>query len=559
MKLILLQFCVIFFLLISNFNCKKNVSQTANENLNQKASTNPYEMNYPKTKAELDSDAKWDDFEMKSEMENYYIVNDPNGLTVYSSSEDFKSKKDFIPRGVKFQFTTPAKKDLQFYIDPNKIWWKEIKWDDKTGWLPWNLNYEKQTLKFSHSYMNAEKYQNFALSQETTQILELPMEGSKVIETIPAFKILKSNFSAQIMKDYRDDYETTEYFSPNPNEITWHEIETSDGKLGYTSDKNIHLYSEREEALNAQKDKRIFKKGYFVIKNYRPNLYRDNPLESISNSAKVKISKEKIHFVTNSEIINGIRYYILDLESKLKKNKSVIIKDSKSISNNRNILISEKDGVFYNIQEFPEYTAKHTSFKGDKRLIDIMRKEYEGERFSMYLNYSKFELRKISNKSKDGNSYYLGKAYLGANPPPDEFDRRFKYMIFLKNKNGEYLPMLSGLTSSIPIRILDLDKDGNYEIETEIHERVSNKRNLYILKDGKYISSADLLPKGYDIDIIDVKRGLIYAGHGFHFQFGKEEREKGMVFKLQKGEFIPTDFDPALLTDIKHIYKMRED
>ncbi|MBK6607887.1 MAG: hypothetical protein IPG24_21015 [Leptospiraceae bacterium] len=93
MKLILLQFCVIFFLLISNFNCKKNVSQTANENLNQKASTNPYEMNYPKTKAELDSDAKWDDFEMKSEMENYYIVNDPNGLTVYSSSEDFKSKK----------------------------------------------------------------------------------------------------------------------------------------------------------------------------------------------------------------------------------------------------------------------------------------------------------------------------------------------------------------------------------------------------------------------------------------------------------------------------------
>jgi hypothetical protein len=32
-----------------------------------------------------------------------------------------------------------------------------------------------------------------------------------------------------------------------------------------------------------------------------------------------------------------------------------------------------------------------------------------------------------------------------------------------------------------------------------------------------------------------------------------------MVFKLQKGELIPIDIDPARLTDIKHIYKMLED
>ncbi len=490
----------------------------------------------------------------KTKMSDYSIVTDPNGIAFYTSPMDLKSKSGVLSTGAKYEYTSIINQEPDAYDT-----WKEITYEGRNVWIIWNPNLEdKLVLNFSR-YATRETFseEGYVLAEKEIAILESPFPEAKQVEKIKSFTFLKSFYSAEQLSHFKGFHEVD--FS-NPRKAIWYEVMTESGKPGYVNDIFTTFYSDLKNAKSAANGKFIQKDGYLKLTKSKPTLYFGDSLETFPSKVKVTFSKEISEFGVKSSIEkNGIRYYRLDHLQYLIDNKVIIITRNGKFfpwdeaDENLDFYISEKDGIYYSEMDVSRKTIENTSFKGDKSAIHVMQREYEEN--SLYLNYSKFKLKKIPNKLSDGDTYYIATAYLylDRSPSNDEFDEANRRMILRKNK-GAFEAVSSNLVSSIPLRILDLDKDGVYEIVTEEHWRMVNQRIIYGIKEGETNYSIILPPeKGYDIGAIDSEKGLVIAGLGLEVAM-KDDLKKGKVYQYSKGKFIPTDIKPERIKPLPHIY-----
>ena len=474
-----------------------------------------------------------------TQISDYSIVTDPNGITFYSKPLNLKSKSGVLSPGAKYQYTSVVKQE------PNASdTWKEIMYEGNKVWIIWNpILEDRLVLNFSTHISNETPLElGYVLTEKEIGILEFPFSDAKQIEKVNPFAILKSFYFAEQRSHFKGFHEVD--FS-NPRKATWHEITTESGVRGYINDVDASFYSDLDKIKSAANDKRLQKVGFFKLKKSKAILYYGDSLKAFSSKVKVN------EFGIDSSIEkSGIRYYRLSHTQYLMREKLIdITRNGKKIpwketDEDLDFYISEKDGIFYTEMEASRKTIDNTRFKGDKSAIRVMQREYEEN--SLFLNYSKFKLKQIPNKLSDGDTYYIATAYLylGQTPSNDEFSGGNRRMILRKNK-GKYQAVSSNLVSSIPLRILDLDKDGVYEIVTEEHWRMVNQRIIYGIKEGETNYSIITPPHGYDIGAIDSEKGLVIAGVGLEAA-RKKDLDKGKVFQYNKGKLIPTD----LKTDV---------
>ncbi|MBP7280588.1 MAG: hypothetical protein KBA66_03365 [Leptospiraceae bacterium] len=473
-----------------------------------------------------------------TQVSDYSIVTDPNGIAFYKSPMDLKSKSGILSSGAKYEYTSVVKQEPDAYDT-----WKEIIHEGNNVWIIWNpILEDRLVLNFSNHISNETPLElGYVLTEKEMSILEFPFADAKQIEKVNSFTILKSSYYAEQRSHFKG-YHEVDY--SNPRKATWYEVITESGNKGYINDVNAAFYSEAQEAKSAANDKRIQKGGFLKLKNPKPKLYFGDTLETFSSKVKIRFSKFIQEFDIHSSLEkSGVRYYQLkNIESLIKEEIIRITHNGKPFpwkesDNNLDFYISEKDGIFYTEMEASRNTIENTSFKGDRSAIRVMQREYEEN--SLFLNYSKFKLKQIPNKLSDGDTYYIATAYLylGHTPSNDEFDEANRRMILRRDK-GVYKAVSSNLVSSIPLRILDLDKDGVYEIVTEEHWRMVNKRIIYGIKEGETNYSIITPPHGNDIGAIDLNKGLIIAGNGLDVAL-KGNLKKGQYFNTAKENLFP--------------------
>lgn len=431
----------------------------------------------------------------KSEIVSEAYVNNPNGLVLYKTKGDLKSKEVVLKPEEKFYFLEKSNK-------AEKESWRKVLYDGKELFT---------TYGYYYSHFDIWEYQpldngrsRFAVTEQSTDLMESPNTYT-TIKSIQEFSVIEVlSFGSSSGSHYKNNHEVLK-------------VKTQDNKIGFI-DSPISMYKTELIAQKNAKAEVVQSEGYFMVTAIEP-IFLD--IESMSPIDKTKykeiLSKDNLVYVNYSKKIDGVRYYSFRSGHPLE----YLLGDS-------SILIPESNGKFLNEKDFTEYTIQNKNFKGDKSIIEQVKK-LQG----YFLNFSDFKLTKLSDDFK-GGKYYLVTVRKGMS------DIYSSYL--LKEYKDAYSQIeVKGSLGIVEVKTFDLDGDGVLEILSLVQERGSAYYELFGMRNGKYQIIASL---STDTEFI---KNVIYVKNGFsEYLPSKDENaysnsrahSSRMKLKYQKGKLI---------------------
>lgn len=393
-----------------------------------------------------------------NEDKRYHVVINPNGIQMYNKPNDFDSKIGAIGFGEKFENQNDTS------VEIGRVLWIKITYKDKVGWIISNRGIDH--LYFWFGFGN----QKAVAQVVDAPVYEFPTEFSNVIDRANQFAILNCSF---VSIPYESDPDLNEVGYPvgtrNASVVEqWYETKTTDGKSGYISSNHFQYYptnSEKYVIEEAKIGKLYYREGRFKIVNKKPILLSIEMFEPYSKDINF-VFRDKFYKTRESRLINGNRYY------KARFDKKIFTNDRRQIFlSSSDAYISEQDIQYYTPREFTEYTALYTTFKGDKKAMNAMRRLFE--KYSLYRDYSNFNLEKIFLGRKMVGNFYI--ASIG------------EHKLILQKIENEY-KVISREISNDP-KLIDINRDGIYEIDTMEPGRPSSYPVRLYYFNGKYRES----------------------------------------------------------------------
>ena len=463
---------------------------------------------------------------------NYAYVTNPNGIALYQTALDLKSKIENIPVGGKIIFTNET-------INPQSDesnQWASVSFNGKKGYVysvdlfagkDWFTLYPFKT---NNEKTNKEE-EAFAIIQTNKAFLyELPSLDSKKVSEIDQFTMVSIVGSGAQYDPFISNNIDLEMGGP---ERSWYEISSGD-KKGFILN-SINYPVTKEQAEIQLKDKYISEKGYFALTAKEPIIYNYDTKEIFGKEYKIKVLKENAFLNTSeSRVINGEQVYLITFADKISVIKKAKPKKSEEDTSPYMGYISAKDGMYFTEEKFSDYTVANTKFKGDMNAITIMRSEFEKR--GIFLNYLNFSLRKISGDNFPKESYFIASAQVG------NLDAYFSESsglrsIILKQTDGIFEPVSSSIYTSRPILYKDLDGDKVKELIVKTPTRGGDETVIYGLKEGKYISLNSTL---YQLGVseIELKGDKIKGKKWITSEDGQTTKPEIHYFKYDHGNFI---------------------
>ena len=421
----------------------------------------------------------------KDEIVSEAYVNNPNGLALYKTKGDLKSKEVVLKPEEKFYFLEKSNDDV-------KESWRKVLYGGKELFA-YSSYYRSEILE----YRNLEKDESrFAVLEYEVQLKDNPRNDSNDLELLPAYSVVEI---IGITGEYGGFSEM--------------KVKTQNHKIGFIY-SSFSEYSSQSVAEKNSRAEFSRKEGFFLVTASNPVfLDKKSMLPIYKSKYKAVIKNGDLIYVNYSKRIEDIRYY--SFESTQMWNNS----------EESSFLIPESNGIYMNEKEFTEYTIKNTKYSGDRRIMyQIMNEENtESSQSDLYnshhwFNFLEFTFTKlVSNYKKE--DYYLAAV--------DEARMHSKkvYYIFRFNK-GQYIKSALDIEffGIHKARTLDIDGDGILEI-------------LIGMKNGKYQSIA------YFLRNTVIKDGIFLVGHTFHERINIDSHAykshpKGTKLKYKKGKLI---------------------
>lgn len=470
--------------------------------------------------------------EQVSENSNYAYVINPNGIALYQTALDLKSKIENIPVGGKIIFTNET-------INPQSDesnQWASVSFNGKKGFVysvdlftgkDWFTLYPFKT---NNEKTNKEE-EAFAIVQTNKAFLyELPSLDSKKVSELDQFTMVGIVGSGAQYDPFISNNIDLEMGGPERN---WYEISSGD-KKGFLLN-SINYPVTKEQAEIQLKDKYISEKGYFALTAKEPTIYNYDTKEIFGKEYRIKVLKENAFLNTSeSRVINGEQVYLITFADKISVIKKAKPKKSEEDTSPYMGYISAKDGMYFTEEKFSDYTVANTKFKGDMNAITVMRSEFEKR--GIFLNYVNFNLRKISGDSFPKESFFIASAEIG------NFDAYFSgssgvRSIILKQTDGIFEPVSSSIYTSRPILYKDLDGDKVKELIVKTPTRGGDETVIYGLKEGKYVSlNSSLYQLG--VSEIELKGDKIKGKKWITSEDGQTTKPEIHFFKYDHGNFI---------------------
>jgi hypothetical protein len=367
----------------------------------------------------------------KDEIVSEAYVNNPNGLALYKTKGDLKSKEVVLNPEEKFYFLEKSNDDV-------KESWRKVLYGGKELFA-YGAGYPHSNIL---EYRKLDAYESrFGVIEKETILRELPFDKAKELEKIPAFSVVEIIATDGI--GYRKI------------------IKTQSNKQGFILEEMTRYKTKLIAEKNAQSEA-LGQDGYFLVTSKEPVFLDIESMNPIDKSKyKEILGKDNLTYVNYSKVIDGIRYYFFT--SELHK---VFFYGYSSI------LIPESNGRFLNNKDFTDYTIQNTNYKGDKKIIERIKN------LGNFLNFSNFKLTKLSSNT-NGEKYYLATVRKGME------DINSSYL--LKENNKVYSHTNTKENYGIAeVKTFDLDGDGILEILSNSVARGDEGYILYGLKNKKY-------------------------------------------------------------------------
>lgn len=467
-----------------------------------------------------------------AEIISYAIVTNPNGIALYQTALDLKSKVESIPLGGKIIFTSETINSQAEDVSN----WSPITYNGKKGYV-YSVNSYTGTdwlslypLKANNDKTNKEEAAYSIIKSPNTPLYELPSVDSKKVDKVDQFTLVNVVASGSQYDPFISNNIDLEM---GAGDRSWYEV-SFNGKQGFIFN-TINYPITKSLAEEQAKDKILSEKGYFALTAKEPTLYNADTKEPFGKEFKIKVLKENAFLdSTESRLIGGEQFYLIYLVDKLSIKQKKKPKKSEDENTPYIAYISAKDGSYFSEQKFTDYTVANTKFKGDMNAITIMRSEFEKR--DIFLNFLNFSLTKISSESYPKESYFIGSATVGNEN--NEFNGSGGIRsIILKQTDGVYEPVSGSIYTSRPIQYRDLDKDGIMEMVVRTPTRGGDEAVIYGLKDGKYVSFNTVLSQ-MGIYEIDIKGDKIKGKKWITSPDGKDTKAEIHYFKYDHGNFI---------------------
>jgi hypothetical protein len=265
----------------------------------------------------------------KDEIVSEAYVNNPNGLALYKTKGDLKSKEVVLNPEEKFYFLEKSNDDV-------KESWRKVLYGGKELFA-YGAGYPHSNIL---EYRKLDAYESrFGVIEKETILRELPFDKAKELEKIPAFSVVEIIATDGI--GYRKI------------------IKTQSNKQGFILEEMTRYKTKLIAEKNAQSEA-LGQDGYFLVTSKEPVFLDIESMNPIDKSKyKEILGKDNLTYVNYSKVIDGIRYYFFT--SELHK---VFFYGYSSI------LIPESNGRFLNNKDFTDYTIQNTNYKGDKKIIE---------------------------------------------------------------------------------------------------------------------------------------------------------------------------------------------
>jgi hypothetical protein len=428
----------------------------------------------------------------KDDIVSEAYVNNPNGLALYKTKGDLKSKEVVLKPEEKFYFLEKSNEDV-------KESWRKVLYGGKELFA-YGAGYSSDLLEFRK--LESEE-SRFGVLEKETILRELPFDKTKELEKIPAFSVVEI---IAIEKRSWKNYSV--------------KVKIENSKIGFI-ETEISQYKTEEVAKKNSISETIREEGYFLVTTKEAVFLSIESMLPIDKVEYETIEKKgNLLFVNYCKKIDGVRYYSYYSRSKMP-----------FFTGSPSILISESNGKFLSEKEFTEYTIQNTNFNGDKRIIEQI-KNID----SHFANFLNFKVTKLASDIKNG-TYYLATVRKGMT------NRNNSYL--LKEYNSVYSSLeIQGSFGIEEVKTFDLDNDGILEILSLGQERGSAYYELFGMKRGKYqvIASFSTDTKFFK-DVIYVnddfseylpsKDGSAYSNSKTYSPRTKLKYQKGKLIKIK--------------------------
>lgn len=423
----------------------------------------------------------------KDEIVSEAYVNNPNGLALYKTKGDLKSKEVVLNPEEKFYFLEKSNDDV-------KESWRRVLYGGKELFA-YGAGYPHSNI-LEYRILEGEE-SRFGVIEGESILREFPFDNAKEIERVPAFSVVEI-LTSEFYLDGRDSVK----------------IKIQNGKIGFT-DGEFNKYNNFEVAVINAKAEVESVTGFFLITSQEPVFLDIKTMNPVSSEKYKEISyKGNLHRVNLSRKINGIRYYTYKSYNPFMGPSSYF-------------LIPESNGKFLNEKDYTDYTIKHTRYRGNPIFIKIVR-ELRDENATNFLD---FKVTKLTSSFK--HDYFLATA------------GRVSFLI--QKKNGNYQKYNFEEEAYFEnfgieeVKTFDLDKDGVLEILSRSKERGADYYLLLGMRDLKY-----QLIASFSYDSI-IKDDIIYSRediseiltlkdeNGYH---KSKTHPPGTKLKYQKGKLI---------------------
>ncbi len=412
-------------------------------------------------------------------------VNNWSGITLYETKGDLKSKEVLLKRGEKLYFLEKSK------VVADKSWRKVL-------------------YKGKELFMIGSDQSNFI-----DEYIQLHTADDRFGVTESEATLRDSPFGKEIEK-----VSSSSVFEIQASVNKWN-YNLSDVKVKTQSNKVGFIYAEFERyktELIAKKNsmsEMVKEDGYFRITTKTPVYLSVSSMLPMWEGYAPDHKEGDLLFVNYSKVIDGIGYYSFRFYA----HRWPYLRGESSI------LIPESNGTFLNKKNFTDFTIQNLNYKGDKRIIDLLKKE-DG----YFLNFESFKLERISNNSRT-EKYYLATVGIALS--------KWKESFLLKAEKDIYSIVISGLGDEFYTK--DLDGDGNLEFFSQSGRYRDEAVRLFGMKGGKYQEIASFSTDS------NIEKDIIHVGSEFtenlpsKDQSGYPETKShpiGTKLKYQKGKLI---------------------
>ncbi|MBP6741120.1 MAG: hypothetical protein KA146_14070 [Leptospiraceae bacterium] len=386
-----------------------------------------------------------------------FVLN-PNGIAYYKDPTDLKSKLGVIP--FKAMFGREMHEDYSYRekgIYTFKIWFKGDEY----------FIFDNHDVRMDIITFGREDYSGTfgVIESQDASLYSEPFIEATQFEKIKKFSI--------VIKVFPGLYGMGQYQK-------WSQISDSNGNI-YYSNAAIQEYPSLESAEQAVKKKALNLKGYVKINASKSEFLSYPDLKKVKGSKDSLLSPAwDLYKSDYSELVGDKRYYKIRVSLGDKEGEYEIRRGNKIVTVKENpfpyeyLFISEDNIEYIPEEQFTSYTIEHTNFKGDKKILYAIARQYPNSEFDL-TNVKVNRLGSIEN----GESYHLV-----------QFEN---VNLLFKRIDGNYEEANYGYGFPVvPGSVQDIDGDGLSEFLVIWDGRGAVGYTLFGMKDGIYQPLADV-------------------------------------------------------------------